>query len=78
MQGIVDDDELHEWMLSQMKFYLEMKAKWGDKYEIRDDIPNFKHVSGNNQIELKIRKRLNQKQRHGFAYVNDLINPKLA
>ena len=53
-----------------MQNYLRAKM---EMTSIKQQDPFFSFTSGHKQIELKIKKRENDKDRHGFSLVKDLI-----
>ena len=69
MMDQIDDEEFHDWILAQMSNYIQAKIEWGTDFRVGDHVPNFRHFTGNKHIEYKIRKRENDKQRHGYSMV---------
>lgn len=52
-----------------MKRYLELKIQNGSKFNPAVHAKGFKPISGSKQIEYKIRKRENDKDRHGMVKI---------
>jgi len=57
-----------------MQAYIRAKLRRGNKFDFREEFPSgIRLFSAKKQIDFRIRKRINEKSRHGHALVSDLI-----
>ena len=54
-----------------MQSYLKAKAIYGRGFSRSYHMPDFKHVTGHKQIELKIKKRQEDTERHGVKTLKE-------
>ena len=52
-----------------MSNYIEARSEHGKDFRVKQHLPDFKHFTGKKHIEYKIRKRENDKQRHGYEMI---------
>jgi len=69
----LDDEEFDEWILAQFQNYLDLKLLYGRELSFKNHLPGFKHIPAERQMDYKLKKRLNDTDRHGCLLVNEKI-----
>jgi len=62
---------MHEYLDTRYEFYCQ-----GRPLSLKHDLPDFKPIHGQKQIDYRIRKREHDTERHGYTKVEDLLKKK--
>ena len=56
-----------------MRDYVDAKIEYGNHFNIKETIPDFRYIDGKKQKRYMLQKRENDTERHGVSLVKDLL-----
>ena len=76
MQGLLDDEEFDEYIVGEMRRYLEAKLTHGRRLRLKSHVQGLRHLPAGKQMAYKLKKREHDLGRHGHARVKALAAAK--
>lgn len=73
MQGRISDEDFERDVVSSLRKFYEQRRFFGTRQSYSKHLQEYRHISGAQQIDYRIQKRLNQEERHGCGHVKELI-----
>lgn len=76
MQGLLGDEQFDEYIVGEMRRYLEAKLAHGHRLSLKSHVKGLRHLPAGKQMAYRLKKREHDVTRHGHARAKSLATAK--